>query len=231
MRNEQDPNPKLQSNRNMLVPGEYSDFSQRNTTENFISPRYQERERVPYDDTYEYQGQIPDQKLAPRMPRNQVRRQTTNFAVDQFEPHNLKQGNPDFNNRNQEGEKDHMQELLMRNSSPGGNPLLRDHGADLPGSAKVGNFIPKRGQIKEASMHKNDAEMTYSEKEAKRLEDHLFKTQMERDEVKAKLDKLQASKRTGNTIREIRDLEADFKEKDKFVAILKKNLREIKHSN
>lgn len=79
-------------------------------------------------------------------------------------------------------------------------------------------------------MHKNDDEMTYTEKETKRLEEHLFKTQIERDEMKAKLDKLLAGKRTGNTIREIRDLEADFKEKDKFVAILKKNLREIKHS-
>lgn len=118
----------------------------------------------------------------------------------------------------------------MRNSSPGSKANQRESAQDPYSSSKFGNFIPKRGQIKEASMHKNDSEMTYNEKETKRLEEHLFKTQTERDELKSRLDKLIAGKRTGNTIREIRDLEEDFKEKDKFVAILKKNLREIKQS-
>ena len=71
--------------------------------------------------------------------------------------------------------------------------------------------------------------MTDLERETKRIENHLLKTQMERDELKSKLDKLERNgRRTGRSIREKRDLEYEYKEKEKHVGILKKNLRELK---
>lgn len=94
---------------------------------------------------------------------------------------------------------------------------------------KAGNYIPRKGQLKEPSMLKNMDEMTDLERETHRLETHLMKTQMERDELKSQLDKLERNgRRTGKLIRERRDLEAEYKEKEKYVGIIKKNLRDLK---
>lgn len=117
---------------------------------------------------------------------------------------------------------------LRRNTSPRFDINRKLEDSEPPQSHEK-NFIPRRGQLTEPSMHKNQSEMTNLERDTKRVEEHLLKTQLERDELKSRLDKLERNgRRTGRSIRERRDLEEDYNEKQKYVNILKKNLRELK---
>lgn len=94
MRSDQDQHPKLTGNRNFGNMSETGEFPLRSNTENFVSPRYQERDRAGYDDSYpENQGYAHDQFYAPRMPRNQVPRQSNQFTSEQSDYYNTRNGN------------------------------------------------------------------------------------------------------------------------------------------